>query len=112
MILVQTRVEETVILLAASNVVPKPIKPSTTAKRTMNINAFLDKAHAIHGNKYDYSEVSFQTLSDIITIICPEHGSFQQRVSVHINDQCGCKKCGRKSRPRKTTAEFIAEARI
>lgn len=80
----------------------------------MNIETFVEKANKIHKNKYDYSKVYFESLNDIITIKCDEHGEFQQRVSVHINDECGCKECGLKYRThpsKKSSEQFIQEAR-
>lgn len=47
----------------------------------------------VHGNKYDYSLVKedVKRLS-IITVICPVHGEFTQRLSDHMKTK-GCKKC-------------------
>ncbi len=35
---------------------------------------FINKAIAIHGNKYDYSKVNYVKSSQKVTIICPKHG--------------------------------------
>lgn len=53
---------------------------------------FIKKARAVHGNKYDYSEVIYTRLRDKITIICPIHGPFQQTAGNHLNGK-GCAKC-------------------
>ena len=57
---------------------------------------FVKKCSKIHNNKYDYSLVEYNRSSDIVTIICPEHGEFKQRAANHLMGQ-GCQKCGFKS---------------
>jgi hypothetical protein len=52
------------------------------------INSFVTK----HGDKYDYSLVDYVNLKIKIKIICPIHGEFEQRPSVHLRGE-GCKKC-------------------
>lgn len=46
----------------------------------------------VHGDKYDYSKVKFFNAKTPITIICPEHGEFEQRSRDHKRGQ-GCRKC-------------------
>ena len=53
---------------------------------------FIEKAKKIHGNRYDYSKVSYVNRVTPITIICPKHGEFQQTPRDHL-DNCGCQKC-------------------
>ena len=43
-------------------------------------------------NVYNYDLVKFNTISDKIKIICPEHGLFTQRVDSHLNGHM-CKFC-------------------
>ena len=57
---------------------------------------FIEKANKIHNNKYDYSKVQYQTAKIPVTIICPEHGEFEQTPDIHLRG-CGCKKCQLKS---------------
>ena len=57
---------------------------------------FVKKCSKIHNNKYDYSLVKYNRSSDIVTIICPEHGEFKQKAANHLMGQ-GCQKCGFKS---------------
>lgn len=57
---------------------------------------FVKKCSKIHNNKYDYSLVKYNRSSDIVTIICPEHGEFKQRAANHLMGQ-GCQKCRFKS---------------
>lgn len=57
---------------------------------------YVEKFIDAHGDKYDYSCMSKEKLytrHDTITIICPIHGEFQQKIKNHINGN-GCKLCG------------------
>ena len=53
---------------------------------------FIERARRIHGNKFDYSNVEFEKLSDKIQIICPKHGLFWQKASAHLYGT-GCPRC-------------------
>lgn len=64
-------------------------KPLTVAK-------FVERASAKHRKRYDYSQVNFKNVEDKATIICPEHGPFEQRVMTHLKG-FNCPKCGRES---------------
>lgn len=56
-------------------------------------NKNIEKANIIHGNKYDYSKVSFKNMDSKVEIICPIHGSFFQNLSSHVLRGCSCPKC-------------------
>ena len=73
-----------------------------------------DKARIIHGDYYDYSKVGFSRLSDIVTIICPKHGEFEQMLNSHVRGS-GCKECGLEKRSkffRLPLSEFIERSNI
>jgi very-short-patch-repair endonuclease len=59
----------------------------------VTLNYFLIKSNEVHNNKYDYSLVNFNSISDKVDIVCKEHGVFKQRVSNHMNLKDGCPKC-------------------
>ena len=74
---------------------------------------FTKKAKKIHGDKYDYSKVEYKHSCEEVTIICNEHGSFEQTPTVHINNH-GCHECGINSIKTKstlTTLEFIKNSK-
>ena len=82
-------------------------------KNTLTTEEFIKKAKEIHGNKYDYSKVKYVDWYTPVTIICPEHGEFQQRAGNHLSG-CGCFNCGiiKRSQPQSDTTEnFIKKAR-
>lgn len=54
---------------------------------------FRDRAYAVHGSKYDYSDVYYVDSTTRVTIICPEHGSFTQTPVKHYRGR-GCALCG------------------
>lgn len=54
---------------------------------------FLEKARAVHGDKYDYSQTVYQSSQGKVTIICPKHGPFEQQAGSHLRG-VGCPVCG------------------
>jgi len=61
--------------------------------RKLTTKELIDKAQQVHGNRYDYSKVNYYNSHTKVTIICPEHGEFEQTPNNHLNG-CGCPKCG------------------
>ena len=74
----------------------------------MTKEKFIEKAKAIHGDRYDYSKVEYSNNRTKVCIICPVHGEFWQTPHTHLQG-CGCPACyGTKKR---TKEEFVEEAR-
>lgn len=46
--------------------------------RKKGLQYFLDQAHAVHGDKYDYSKVDLKTRMEKVTIICPVPEEIEQ----------------------------------
>ncbi len=81
--------------------------------KPLTFEKFVERALVKHGNRYDYSLVKFEGVETKITIICPEHGPFGQRVLVHLKG-FNCPKCGRKHVSDKlshSVERFILDAR-
>lgn len=57
---------------------------------------FIEKCKNVHSDKYDYSKVEYINNLKSIEIICPDHGSFKQRSSHHLNG-IGCPVCSKSS---------------
>lgn len=54
---------------------------------------FERRAREKHGDKYDYSKVGeIKGMKSVVTIICPKHGEFRQRVDLHLLGY-GCREC-------------------
>jgi len=84
---------------------------TSNAKRS-NTEDFISKARMTHAERYDYSQVEYVSSSEKVTIICSDHGLFEQTPNEHLMGS-GCDKCGILSRAearRKTTEQFIADA--
>ena len=62
----------------------------------------------MHKGKYNYNKADYQGGNTKITIICPEHGEFEQRPRDHLRGS-GCPKCN-SFNPTRTRDEFISLA--
>jgi superfamily II DNA or RNA helicase len=58
----------------------------------MDTEYFIEKARKTHGSKYDYSKTVYLKKEDKVTIICPEHGEFEQNSTSHISG-ANCPHC-------------------
>lgn len=67
--------------------------PKCSSKYQPTTAEFVQRAAAIHDNKYDYSKVVYVDSKTPITVICPTHGEFSQIPAAHINNKSGCKTC-------------------
>jgi len=82
-------------------------------KLSHSLERFLADARKAHGDRYDYSRVRYINALSKVTIICPDHGVFEQRPVNHIRE-VGCAKCAFESTAAQrtlTTQEFIEKAR-
>ena len=60
----------------------------------VRLEEFIERAKAVHGDKYDYSKVEYINCDTKVCIICPEHGEFWQIPYSHTVGN-GCPECGR-----------------
>ena len=74
----------------------------------MTTEEFIKRARAVHGDKYDYSNVEYVNSNTKIRIICPKHGEFSQLPHSHLFGS-GCPECSRIKRTSENT--FIQRAR-
>lgn len=71
------------------------------------LNIFIEK----HGDRFDYSKLTYNGSNDKITITCPVHGDFITTPKKHINSENGgCPKCSSTYSP--TTEEWIKRCEI
>lgn len=75
-------------------------------KRLLNVDEFLERAHVIHNNLYDYSSMEYIGFHTKIKIICPEHGIFEQTPANHLQEH-GCKYCSYDSSSSKEELEVL-----
>ena len=50
----------------------------------------------IHGNKYDYKKVNYESSHSYLIITCKKHGDFEQLATNHLSGK-GCGECARES---------------
>lgn len=66
---------------------------------------FVEKARSVHGNKYDYSNLSYKSSRNRVSVICSVHGKFSITASVHLSGR-GCARCESQF----NTDSFVAKA--
>lgn len=77
--------------------------------RKKTLGEFIIDARKVHGNKYDYSKVIYDSSLKKVCIVCPEHGEFWQTPSSHLMGS-KCPKCHISS-VRSNKEKFIAKCR-
>jgi hypothetical protein len=85
----------------------------SSAKRAHSQEDFIEKARAVHGDRYDYSRVLYSTATSNVTIVCLDHGAFEQAPFSHTAG-AGCRKCGIAMQgiaTRNTLGDFVESAR-
>ena len=70
---------------------------------------FIKEAKAIHGNKYNYSQVNYKNQITAVIIICKKHGEFLQK-PIHHTRGSGCTKCYRE-RNKYSFKTFVSKAK-
>jgi hypothetical protein len=87
--------------------------PKCNGGITITQDEFINKANAIHSNKYDYSKVNYINTSTKVCIICPTHGEFWQAPTNHIHKTRpqGCPKC-KSSKMERNVRRFLTENQI
>ena len=66
--------------------------PKCGGTNRLTTDEFIAQAKKIHGDKYDYSKVNYNSTDTKVCIICPEHGEFWQTPHGHLQGQ-GCPYC-------------------
>lgn len=79
---------------------------------SMSTNEFIIKANKKHNNKYRYNinDINFKNNKEKVSIICPMHGEFTQKVNTHLNGG-GCPIC-KESKGEKEIRNFLEKNKI
>jgi len=77
--------------------------------KTLSTERFIEISKNVHGNKYDYTLVSYINSKTKVKIICPIHGVFEQVPEYHMKG-CNCKLCVNNN-IKLTNNEFIGRAK-
>lgn len=71
------------------------------SKLIISKEQFIERAKAVHGNRYDYSKVEYNGAFKKVAIVCPVHGEFRQTPHSHTSSMgSGCPKCSESSMER------------
>lgn len=83
--------------------------------KKLTTEEWIEKAKGVHGNKYIYTDTVYVNSSTKLSIICKEHGKFNQYPANHLSTN-GCPKCGRKTAVSKyalyTKEEILKSAKV
>ena len=71
---------------------------------------WIKAASELHNNKYDYSKVKYINANTKVCIICPKHGEFWQKPSLHMQGE-GCPICNESTLEKKVAA-FLNDEQI
>jgi len=63
------------------------------SKPIFDRDSFIRAASSVHGDRYGYAKVNYTGATDKVEIVCPEHGSFMQGPTYHVNMGNGCPRC-------------------
>lgn len=66
--------------------------PNCGGTKKMTVNDFINKANLVHGGLYDYSKAIYKNNRTKLTIICNDHGEFEQSPDNHLQMH-GCPTC-------------------
>lgn len=78
------------------------------------LEEFVSRSRLVHGDKYDYSKVRYNSINDKVVIVCPLHGDFSMSADKHSASGQGCRRCADIENgisQRRTIDEFLAMAR-
>lgn len=76
--------------------------------RRLGVDAFIERAIVLHGERYDYSDVVYVNTKTPVCIKCPVHGPFFQKPDKHLSGH-GCPECIRNKKDDRES--FIRKAR-
>jgi len=93
--------------MAGSHFRGKGCSECSPYNRTITTDIIIKEFKEVHGDKYDYSKVSYVTSDQKVIIGCTEHGDFSQTPYCHRIGQ-GCPECSPNNR-RVTTDIIIKE---
>lgn len=85
--------------------------PRKRGRKTSTTTQFIERARAVHGDRYNYDWAIYTHSLTPIQIGCPEHGVFTPTPNNHINSRSGCPQCGR-LRQSKRSANTVTTAGV
>ena len=83
-------------------------RQKTIAGKTHTTQKFVARAQAIHENRWDYSQTKYESAKKKLTIVCKDHGVFQQTPDYHLSGGI-CPKCSNRSPYSKAACNWLTE---
>lgn len=84
-----------------------------TEKSRVGRDEFIQRSNIMHNDSYDYSLIPDNfILTDILTIICKDHGEFKQMAHWHVICGNGCKLCKKRSKNEVLIENILIENNI
>jgi len=71
--------------------------PKCSGNVKLTKDEFIQRALAIHGDKYNYSKVNYKGHAYKISITCDVHGEFMQTANKHLSGD-GCPECAEENK--------------
>ena len=79
------------------------------AGKFLSTPEFIEKAKAVHGERFGYENTEYKTIKEPVLITCAKHGDFLQPAESHLTGN-GCVQCWREdriSKGEKELADFL-----
>lgn len=84
----------------------------TSTRQIKCCDEVVNRFKEVHGDTYDYSEVSYSRAKDVVKIKCPQHGEFFQVVYNHYAGK-GCPVCAHQvSKAELELVDFLKENKV
>lgn len=79
------------------------------ARSKITTAEFVAKSRLTHQDRYDYTKTIYTGAHQLLTVICPTHGEFEQRAGDHLRGR-GCRSCSPRGGACITTNAFVDRA--
>lgn len=76
--------------------------------RRLTTEEFVAKANKVHGGKFNYDKVVYETKKSLIVVTCPIHGDYKVTATVHLLG-FDCKKCSHENKIGKSFHKMTPE---
>lgn len=107
-VLVECNVHGEFLISPANHYMGSGCKKCHFDKKRNTLEMFIAESNLVHDFKYDYSKTIYINANTPISIICKEHGVFEQIPYDHLNKKRNCPACS--GNKKITSDEFIKKS--
>lgn len=86
---------------ASTHIKGAQCRQCTNIQSRCTTDEFINKAVAVHDDRYDYTKTMYFKADEKVIITCRKHGDFEQTPNCHLGG-CGCKKCATRNSKKAT----------